>query len=152
MDIFNYVLIIVAIGLVFVMFRNGRKNKARQAELKSQMVVGADIMTNFGLFGKIISIDEISNEAVLEVSPGVNVRVHRQTLSKVVTPGEGGEAADSDAPRSVEEAMERANREQEEREEAARLQVEAQGEPEFGERVTPEVTKPARRTTKKTDD
>jgi preprotein translocase subunit YajC len=151
MNIFNIILIVVAVGLVLVMIRNGRRNKARQAELRSQMVPGSEIMTNFGLFGKLLSVDELSNVAEVETSPGTIVRVHRQTLSKVVTP----EDADPNAPRSVEEAMERANREAEEKEAESRKQIDAQGEPEFGERVEPgepAATKPARRTSKKTDD
>lgn len=151
MNIFNIILIVVAVGLVLVMIRNGRRNKARQAELRSQMVPGSEIMTNFGLFGKLLSVDELSNVAEVETSPGTIVRVHRQTLSKVVTP----EDADPNAPRSVEEAMERANREAEEKEAESQKQIDAQGEPEFGERVEPAepaATKPARRTSKKTDD
>ncbi len=149
--ILNYVLIVVAIGLVILMFRNSRKNRARQAELKNQMVPGVEVMTNFGMFGKLLSVDELSNVAEIETTPGTIVRVHRQTLSKVVTPSE----TDADAPRSVEEAMERANREAAEKEEESRKQIEAQGEPEFGERIEPTVEpvkKPVRRTTKKTVD
>jgi preprotein translocase subunit YajC len=150
-NIFNYVLIVVAIGLVFLMIRNGRKNKARQADLRSKMVPGVEVMTNFGLFGKLLSVDEISNVAEIETTPGTIVRVHRQTLSKVVTP----EEIDANAPRSVEEAMERANREAAEREAESRKQIEAQGEPEYGERiesVEKATTKPVRRTSKKSDD
>jgi preprotein translocase subunit YajC len=156
MDPLNYVLIIVAIGLVFLMFRNSRRNKARQEELKSKMVPGVEVMTNFGLYGTITSIDELSNTAELELAPGTVVKVHRQTLSKVVTPSDTVAGADADAPRSVEEAMERANREQEEREAESRKLLEAQGEPEFGERIEPvtdaaePTVKPARRSTKKT--
>jgi preprotein translocase subunit YajC len=140
---------VVAVVLIFLMFRNSRRNKARQEELKTQMVPGAEIMTNFGLFGKLLSVDELSNVAEIETSPGVVVKVHRQTLSKVVTPEAVG---DSDAPRSVEEAMAIANREAEEREAAAKIDTEA---PEYGERVddpiTKATTKRAPRAPKKTD-
>lgn len=140
---------VVAVVLIFLMFRNSRRNKTRQAELKTQMVPGAEIMTNFGLFGKLLSVDELSNVAEIETSPGVIVKVHRQTLSKVVTPDE---ATDSDAPRSVEEAMAIANREAEEREAATKIDAEA---PEYGERVddpiTKATTKRAPRAPKKTD-
>lgn len=151
MPIFNIILIVVAVGLVLVMIRNGRKTKARQAELRSQMVPGSEIMTNFGLFGKLLSVDELSNVAEVETTPGTIVRVHRQTLSKVVTPDE----VDPNAPRSVEEAMERANREAEAKEAESRQQIEDQGEPEFGERLDSAekaASKPARRTSKKSDD
>lgn len=130
------------------MFRNSRKRKAMLEEQKKQMVPGAEIMTNFGLFGTLVSVDEVTNVAEVEVTPGTIVKVHRQTLSKVVTPDE----IDSDAPRSVEEAMERANREAAEREADSAKQLEAQDEPQFGERTTTDTEKPARRATKKSTD
>ncbi|GAB2447117.1 preprotein translocase subunit YajC [Conyzicola lurida] len=126
--ILNIALVIVLALFVFYAFRNSRKNKAKQAELKSQIVPGVEVMTNFGLFGTLLSIDEASNVAEIETSPGNVVRVHRQTLAKVVTEADavaGGE------PRSVEEAMEIANREAEAREKAAN--------PEFGELAEPVV-------------
>ena len=138
-------LVILAV-LVFFMFRNSRKRKAQQEELQQQIVPGADVMTQFGLFGKLISTNDITNEAELEVSPGVILRVHKQTIAKVVTPGEAVEGE----PRSVEEAMAIANREEEERNRVKLNEDSAipAGEPAYGERV--EEKKPARRTTKKT--
>lgn len=76
-------LLILAV-LIFFMFRNSRKRKAQQAELQDKMVPGADVMTNFGLFGTLVAIDEDSNEALIEVAPGTTLRVHRQTLARVV--------------------------------------------------------------------
>jgi preprotein translocase subunit YajC len=141
----NVVLIAVFVLLIFFMFRNSRRNKARQEELKATIVPGAEVMTNFGLFGTLLSIDEVSNEAELEVAPGTVVRVHRQTIAKVVTT----ETTEGE-PRSVEEAMAIANREYEESQAKA-------SEPEFGERVDAdttvveeaEVKKPVRRSSKK---
>jgi len=108
-------------------------------------------MTNFGLFGKLLSIDEATNVAEIETSPGTIVRVHRQTLSKVVTPEELTPAT-GDTPRSVEEAMEIANREQADREAAAKVDAEA---PAYGERIddpiTKATTKRAPRAPKKSD-
>ena len=144
----NVVLIAVFVVLIFFMFRNSRKNKQRQEELQSTIVPGAEVMTNFGLFGTLVSIDEVSNEAELQVADGVIVRVHRQTIAKVVTRDETAEGE----PRSVEEAMAIANREYEE----ANAKAEADAEPEFGERVetiepaeSTETKKPVRRASKK---
>ncbi|MEJ1230623.1 MAG: preprotein translocase subunit YajC [Galbitalea sp.] len=113
---------------------------------------GVDVMTNFGLFGKLLSINEVTNVAEIETSPGTIVRVHRQTLSKVVTPEELAPAT-GDSPRSVEEAMAIANREQADREAAAKVDAEA---PAYGERIddpiTKATTKRATRTPKKTAD
>lgn len=150
-------LVILAV-LVFFMFRNSRKRKAQQEELRSAIVPGKQVMTNFGMFGTLKSVDEVSNEAELEIAKGVVIKVHRQTIAKVVEPVE----AEAGAPRSVEEAMAIANREAEEREAKAKTKgVELNGvelnkdtaiplpAPAYGERVDAEAKKPVRRTTKK---
>ncbi len=148
MDSTTIILVVGAVLIVGFMIFNGRRNRKRQEDLRAKIVPGADIMTNFGLFGKLLSIDEATNVAEVETNPGVIIRVHRQTITRVVTP----EELDSSAPKSVEEAMERANREQEEREAAAKIDAEA---PAYGERIddpiTKATTKRAPRTAKKTD-
>lgn len=81
--------------MVFFMFRNSKKRKAELENMREKMVPGVEVMTNFGLFGTLVSVDEDTNVAEVETSPGTIVRVHRQTLSRVVedtTPA----AADSD--------------------------------------------------------
>ena len=135
--------------LVFFMFRNSRKRKAQQEELRSAIVPGKKVMTNFGMFGTLKSIDEVTNEAELEIAKGVVIKVHRQTIAKVVDEVAG--TVDG-APRSVEEAMAIANREAEEREAAAAKDA---VDPQYGERIgqieaATEAKKPVRRTTKKT--
>lgn len=147
MDPLTIGMLVILAVLIFFMFRNSRKRKAQQEELQAKIVPGAEVMTNFGLFGTLKSIDELSNVAEIETSPGNIIRVHRQTLAKVVTADEN---VDSDAPRSVEEAMAIANREAEERESAgseaaAEVPLDA---PAYGERVLDEK-KPARRSPSK---
>jgi preprotein translocase subunit YajC len=146
-DVLTYVMFGVLAVLIILMFRNTRKRKQLQEEMREKIVPGAEVMTNFGLFGVLKSIDETSNEAVIETTPGVLVRVHRQTIGKVVTDEE------KNAPKSVEEAMARANLE------AALNEAELNedhaiplNEPKYGERVTDAAEKPARRAAKKTSD
>lgn len=119
---------------VFLTWRSGRKRKAAAEEAKAQFVAGAEIMTNYGLYGTIKSVE--GDIVSLEIAPKTVVRIHTGSVLKLVT------VDDTDAPKSVEEAMARANAEAEARE--AELAAN-KGEPEFGERVEPEVKKPARR-------
>ena len=70
--------------LIFFMFRNSRKRKADLEMLQEKMVPGAEVMTNFGLFGTLVAIDDEQNVATIETSPGSTVRVHRQTLARVI--------------------------------------------------------------------
>ncbi|MFT4123347.1 MAG: preprotein translocase subunit YajC [Microbacteriaceae bacterium] len=151
MDATTIVMLVVLAVLVFFMWRSSRKRKQQAEDLALKMVPGAEVMTNYGLYGTIVAIDETANTAQLEIAPGVVITTHRQTLSKTV----GGEGVEDGAPRSVEEAMEIANREAAEREaaeqEALATKVDEDVAPEFGERV-PESKKPARRTRKPTGD
>lgn len=70
--------------LIFFMFRNGQKRKRDLESLQSKVVPGAEVMTNFGLFGTIVSIDEDDNKVELDIANGTVVTVHRQTIARVV--------------------------------------------------------------------
>lgn len=84
MDPLTIVMLGVLALLVFFMFRNSRKRKQDLEQLQDKMVPGAEVMTNFGLFGTLVSIDDDANVATIETSPGSTVRVHRQTLARVI--------------------------------------------------------------------
>lgn len=83
-DIFNLILPLALAFLIFSMFRRQRKAKQEVTQMRSQLEPGAEVMTQFGLFGTIVSIDEENNKAVIELSPGNTATVHTQALSKVV--------------------------------------------------------------------
>ncbi len=70
--------------LVMFMVRNSRKQKATQMELQEKLVPGAEVMTSFGLYANVVSIDDDTNIAVIDAGSGTLLRVHRQTLTKVV--------------------------------------------------------------------
>jgi preprotein translocase subunit YajC len=84
MDPLTIVMLGVLGLLIFFMVRNSRKRRADVEMLQQKMVPGAEVMTNFGLFGTLVAIDEDENIATIEVSPGSTIRVHRQTLARVV--------------------------------------------------------------------
>lgn len=128
-DVFSLLLPLALAFLIFTMFRKQRRLKKEVAEQRTQMVPGTEVMTNFGLFGTIVSLDEDNNKALIELSPGVTATVHSQTLSKVVTPEPAAEeetavpddassltdpVSDADRPahqETPEETVERLNRE-----------------------------------------
>jgi preprotein translocase subunit YajC len=94
LDPLTIIMLVVLAAMIFFMFRSNKKRKAQAEELQTQMVPGAEVMTNFGLFGELTAIDEERNEALIEIAPGTIVRVHRQTLARVV---DDHAAADADS-------------------------------------------------------
>ncbi len=123
-DPLTIVMVVILAALIFFMFRNSRKRQKEQAETRSKMVPGAEVMTNFGLYGKLLSVDEDDNTALIETGPGQVIKVHRQVLARVVEP-KTEETVSDDAP-SVELNEDHAIRE----------------EPEFGERLDDKSEKP----------
>ncbi|HEU4806687.1 MAG TPA: preprotein translocase subunit YajC [Homoserinimonas sp.] len=128
------IIVVVALGLfVFMQFRTAKKRRNEAAELHEKMLPGSEIMTNYGLYGTIVSIDEDTNVALIETTPGTVLRIHRQTILKVVEDDvvvdETEEATEDDAviETPTEDAI----------------------APEFGERVNEEPAKPARKSAKK---
>jgi preprotein translocase subunit YajC len=105
--------VVFAVMLIF-MFRNSRKRQREAQELQTKMVPGVEVMTSQGIFGTLISVDDDTNQAIIETTPGTQLRVHRQTLSKVVEPEAPADASETPADDVLETP---------------------EGEPEFGERV-----------------
>ena len=103
MDPLTLVMLAVLAMLIFFMWRNSKKRKEEMTKLQDSMVPGAEVMTNFGLFGTLLSIDEEKNIAVIETSPGNAVKVHRQTLARVVDETEGSteDEVEAEAERGV---------------------------------------------------
>jgi preprotein translocase subunit YajC len=83
-DVFGLLLPLALAFLLFSMFRRQRKAQQQVKEMRTQLEPGTEVMTQFGLFGTIVSIDQDNNKAVLELSPGNFATVHTQALSKVV--------------------------------------------------------------------
>jgi preprotein translocase subunit YajC len=80
----NIVLFAMLGIFIFMMFRRNKKTKEQQATLQSQFAPGVEVMTSFGLFGRIVSMDDEENKVVLELSPGNLATVHRQAVTKIV--------------------------------------------------------------------
>ena len=83
----DYTLILLAgllVVMIFFTWRSSKKRKAEAETLQTKLVPGAEIMTQHGIFGTLVSIDDDTNEAIIETTPGTKLRVHRQTIVRVV--------------------------------------------------------------------
>lgn len=91
-DLFIPLLLVV---FVIMMFRKQKKSQQTVAQQRAQMLPGTEVMTQFGLFGRIVSVDQEENKAVLELSPGNTATVHLQALTKVVAQQPADEAEEA---------------------------------------------------------
>lgn len=139
--------LVVLLGvMVIFMFRNSRKRKRDAEELQNKFVVGAEVMTQHGIYGTLVSLDDEKNEAVIETTPGTKLRVHRQTISRVIDPVEAEEdVIEEPAGSELESPSPQLNEDH-----AIHVGDSHSGEPQFGERVGDEASdKPKRAPRKK---
>lgn len=91
----NYGLIILLVGLLVFMFWSSRrrmqKQKLEQEEKARQTVPGAEVLLQGGLYGTIVSYDadNLDQPAIVELAPGVQIKVHSQAILRIVNPTVG---------------------------------------------------------------
>ena len=72
-DITSLLFPLMLVFLVYMMWNNGRKRKKADAELKSSLGVGANVVLHSGITGTIVSIDD--KTAVIESVKGTKLRI-----------------------------------------------------------------------------
>ena len=88
----QYGLIILLVLLLGFMFWSSRrrmaKQKAEQEAKARQTIPGAEVLLQGGLYGTIVSYDSdnLDQPAVVEIAPGVDIKVHSQAILRVINP------------------------------------------------------------------
>jgi len=79
------ILFVVLAGLMFFMSQRTRKQQKQQAEFRSQLEPGQEVMTGSGLFGTVVEIDEATDTVTIETAPGgAQTRWLRAAIAKRV--------------------------------------------------------------------
>jgi preprotein translocase subunit YajC len=115
----------VLVVLIIFMVRNSRKRRRDALEMQEKLKVGAEVMTNFGLYAKVKKIDDVDNKLVLETSPGQTITVHRQVVARVIDSASAGPSKGEAVGKAVADVA--LNPEKE----SGKLAI----DPQFGERV-----------------
>ncbi len=90
-------LILLALPLVLLvfMFTAQRKRQRVFAQLQDQLSPGQEVVTTSGLFARLVRLDDAV--AVLEISPGQQVRWDRRAIASVVSPPPGSSASHTES-------------------------------------------------------
>lgn len=81
-----FMLLLLGIMMLVLIVLPARRAKKAQQQIKERqdaMVPGTKVMTNFGLYGSVVSIDKEANTAHLEIAPGTVAKVHLMTVTSI---------------------------------------------------------------------
>ncbi|KSU52467.1 preprotein translocase subunit YajC [Microbacterium enclense] len=91
----SFPLLILLAGLLVFMFvssrRRMKKQKAEQEKKARETVPGAEVLLQGGLYGTIVEYDgeDLDKPALVEIAPGIVIKVHSQAVLRIVDPVEG---------------------------------------------------------------
>ena len=72
--------------MLFLSFRKGKKMQQQQAQMRSTLAPGDEVMTGAGIFGTVVAVDTAGQRVTLETAPGTRMDVHLQGVTTVVEP------------------------------------------------------------------
>jgi len=92
-------IIVVLFGVLYMTMIRPQRNRQRNAQqMQNTVMPGARIRTTSGIYGTVKSIED--GDVVVEVAPGVNIRMLRRAVMEVVQDGGGvnGAGANGSGP------------------------------------------------------
>ncbi|WP_185174667.1 preprotein translocase subunit YajC [Rothia nasimurium] len=96
-----FMLLLLGIMMLVLIVLPARRAKKAQQQIKERqdaMVPGTQVMTNFGLYGSVVSIDKEANTAHLEIAPGTVAKVHLMTVTSIEEDAAAAPVADAERP------------------------------------------------------
>ena len=82
-----FIMIILFIAVIyFLMIRPARRQQQKQQQMMDSLRVGTRVMLTSGIYGTIRHMGD--NQAIIEISPGVDLTVLRRAIAKATTPDE----------------------------------------------------------------
>jgi preprotein translocase subunit YajC len=76
---------LAGVMIVFMMVSNNKRKK-QAAETEQKLLPGAEVLTGFGVYGTLISMDRDARKADVEIAPGVIVTIDPRYAGAVVPP------------------------------------------------------------------
>jgi preprotein translocase subunit YajC len=83
--------LLMIVGFYFLLIRPQRNRQRQQQALVASLEVGDEVMTNGGIFGTIVDIDDDEGIVTLEIAPGTRIRMLRQGISQRFVEDDVGE-------------------------------------------------------------
>lgn len=78
-------MIIMIVIWYFLLIRPQQKRAKAHKELVANMKKGDNVVTQAGIYGKVVSVKADTNEAEIEIAKGVNIKIIKSTVQTVLS-------------------------------------------------------------------
>lgn len=76
------IIILIFAAMMYFMFRSQRRRQRATQDTQRQVMDGARVRTTFGVYGTVVESDD--RNLMLEVAPGIRIKMLRQAIAAVV--------------------------------------------------------------------
>ena len=91
---FLLLIVLVFAGFYFLMIRPQRRRQQAAQQKQRTLAPGAQVRTTAGMYGTVSEVD--GDDVILEIAPGVDVRILRRAVMEVLSPGEPEETEETE--------------------------------------------------------
>jgi preprotein translocase subunit YajC len=91
---FLLLIVLVFVGFYFLMIRPQRRRQQQAQQQQRTLTPGAQVRTTAGMYGTVSAVD--GDDVIIEIAPGVEVRMMRRAVMEVVSPGEPEETEETE--------------------------------------------------------
>lgn len=91
---------LLGVGLYFLMIRPQRRQQQQQKNLANSIDPGDEIVTHGGMYGLVTEVDDDEGTILLEVAPGIEIRMMKAAVARRVNADDGDADDESDAKSS----------------------------------------------------
>ena len=90
---------VIIAAFYFLMIRPQRARAAKAKALQAGVAVGTEVITTAGVYGRIVAENE-DDTVLLEIAPGVPIRIARAAIARPIAPvvAEEGASVETDEP------------------------------------------------------
>jgi len=90
-------LLVALLGVVFyfLLIRPQRRQQAAQRDLANNIDPGDEIVTHGGIYGTVTEVDDEEGTILLEVAPGIELRMLKGAVARRIEYDDGGDSDDN---------------------------------------------------------
>lgn len=78
-------MVLIFVVMYFLLIRPQEKKRREQQALVSKVKVGEEVLTNSGIFGRVVKVREDSNIVEVEIAPNTVIKIDKNAIADITS-------------------------------------------------------------------